>query len=75
MTDQWKNGLLHYDWHFDKYVVIIGVNKQTAAIVKRSLKRDDVDYVLIQTRQNVDKMRNRLDLDLDKVDEEKIVFY
>ena len=47
ITDQWKNGLLHYDWHFDKYVVIIGVNKQTAAIVKRSLKRDDVDYVLI----------------------------
>ena len=75
LTEKWKQGMLRYNVAFDKYVVIIGVNKQTAAIVKRSLKRDDVDYVLIQTRQNVDKMRNRLDLDLDQEEEERIVFY
>ena len=75
LTEKWKQGMLRYNVAFDKYVVIIGVNKQTAAIVRRSLKRDDVDYVLIQTRQNVDKMRNRLDLDLDQEEEEKIVFY
>lgn len=75
LTEKWKQGMLRYNVAFDKYVVIIGVNKQTAAIVKRSLKRDDVDYVLIQTRQNVDKMRNRLDLDLDQEEEERLVFY
>ena len=75
LTEKWKQGMLRYNVAFDKYVVIIGVNKQTAAIVRRSLKRDDVDYVLIQTRQNVDKMRNRLDLDLDQEEEERIVFY
>lgn len=75
MTEQWKDGLLHYDWHFDRYVVIIGVNDQTAAIARRALLRDDVDYVLIQTRQDVEKMRMRLDLDLDRDEENKLVFY
>ncbi|WP_304219146.1 hypothetical protein, partial [Phocaeicola plebeius] len=75
VTERWKKGLLRYDWMFNNYVVIIGCNEQTANIVKLSLKHTDVDYVLIQTRQDVEKMRMRLDLSLDRKEEEKIVFY
>ena len=67
--------MLRYDYKFEKYVVIIGCNEQTANIVKLSLKRDDVDYVLIQTRQAVDKMRMKLNLGLDREEENKLVFY
>ena len=75
VTERWKLGLLRYDCKFEKYVVIIGCNEQTSNIIKLSLKREDVDYVLIQTRQAVDKMRMKLDLGLDRVEESKLVFY
>lgn len=75
VTERWKLGLLRYDYKFEKYVVIIGCNEQTANIVRLSLKRDDVDYVLIQTRQAVDKMRMKLDLGLDQEEESRLVFY
>ena len=75
VTERWKKGLLRYHHFFYNYVVIIGCNEQTANIVKLSLKRKDVDYVLIQTRQDVEKMRMKLDLNLDRNEEEKIVFY
>ena len=78
-TQQWKNGLLHYDKGFDNYVVIIGCNEQTANIVRRSLNRKingkSVQYVLIQTRQNVERVRHELELKLNVAEEEKIVFY
>lgn len=75
-AEKWKKGFIHYKhWIGKKYVVIIGVNDQTATIVKNSLARKGVDYVLIQTRQDVEKMRMRLDLSLDKYDENRIVFY
>ena len=74
-SQNWRNGMIHYNRGFRKYVVIIGCNKQTANIVKLSLRRPDVKYVLIQTRQDVDKMRMRLDLDLDRKEEKKLVFY
>ncbi len=75
-TQQWKKGLLHYyDKGFDKYVVIIGCNEQTMTIAKSCLCRTDVKYVLIQTRKDVEKARQRLELGLDREDEERIVFY
>ena len=74
-TQQWKNGLLHYDKGFDSYVVIIGCNEQTMTIAKNCLTRKKVKYVLIQTRKDVEGARQRLELGLDKIDEERIVFY
>lgn len=75
-AEKWRQGFIHYKyWNRKKYVVIIGVNDQTATIVKSSLARKGVDYVLIQTRQDVEKMRMRLDLSLDKHDENRVVFY
>lgn len=74
-NDRWKQGLLRYNWCFNNYVVIVGCNKQTANLVKLSLTRKDVDYVLIMTRQNVQEMRMKLDLDLDKDEEKRLVFY
>lgn len=75
VTERWKKGLLRYNYKFENYVVIIGCNEQTANIVKLSLKRQDVDYVLIQTRQDVEAMRMKLDLSLDREEEKKVVFY
>lgn len=75
VTERWKKGLLRYNYKFENYVVIIGCNEQTANIVKLSLKRQDVDYVLIQTRQDVEVMRMKLDLSLDREEEKKVVFY
>lgn len=74
-SDKWKQGLIHYNRFFGRYVVIIGVNEQTATIAKQSLARRGVKYVLIQTRQNVESAREKLDLGLDKKEERKIVFY
>ena len=75
-AEKWRKGFIHYKlWIGKKYVVIIGVNDQTATIVKNSLARKGVDYVLIQTRQDVEKMRMRLDLNLDKHDENRVIFY
>lgn len=66
-----EKGLLRYNYKFDNYVVIIGCDEQTANIVKLSLKRQDVDYVLIQTRQDVEAMRMKLDLSLDREEEKR----
>lgn len=82
-SEKWKKGLIHYrphkflkwKWGLHKFVVIIGVNDQTIGIAKQALKRTDVDYVLIQTRQDVERMRMKLDLGLDKKEENKIIFY
>ena len=78
-TQQWKSGQIHYAYGFNNYVVIIGVNEQTANIVRRSLNRKingkSVKYVLIQTRQNVERVRHKLELKLNVAEEEKIVFY
>ncbi len=66
----WYNRLF-----FKDYIVIIGVNEQTATIAKKSLRRPDVKYVLIQTRNEVAKERFKLELKLNRLDEEKVVFY
>lgn len=75
VTERWKKGLLRYNRFFKDYVVIIGCNDLTANIVKQSLRRRGVKYVLIQTRQDVEKMRMKLDLDLNRDEEKKVVFY
>ena len=78
-TQLWKSGQIHYTYGFNNYVVIIGVNEQTANIVRRSLNRKingkKVKYVLIQTRQNVERVRHELELKLNVDEERKIVFY
>ena len=58
-SQDWKQGMIHYNRNFNNYIVIIGCNEQTANIIKFSLKRKDVEYILIQTRQDVEKMRKR----------------
>lgn len=79
VSERWKRGLLLYDTMFNNYVVIIGVNEQTANIVRRSLNRNingkSVQYVLIQTRQNVERVRHELELKLNVAEEKRIVFY
>lgn len=81
--ENWQKGMIHYRPHrflkwnlgLHRFVVIIGVNDQTVAIARQALARKDVDYVLIQTRQDVEKMRMRLDLGLTYEEENHIVFY
>lgn len=75
-TQKWRQGLIVYrNYFFDKYVVIIGVNEQTASIVRQSLNRNGVKYVLIQTKQSVEDARLALELKMDDKLEDRIVFY
>lgn len=75
--DRWQKGLIVYEdvKSFTDYVVIIGINEQTASIVRQSLNRDGVKYVLIQTRKDVEKARLDLELKMDDELEDRIVFY
>lgn len=73
-SKHWRQGLVRYKKGFTNYVVVIGNNEQAAAIVKKSLK-SGADYILLQTRKNVEQERAKLELKLDRDDEEKIVFY
>lgn len=75
VSERWKKGLLHYNSFFSDYVVIIGVNEQTATIIKKCLKEPGVKYILIQTRKDVERERAKLELKLEKAEESKIVFY
>lgn len=74
-TDRWKKGLIQYDENFNNYVVLIGDNEQTSSIVRQSLKREGVEFVLIQTRKDVEKARMDLELKMEDELEERIVFY
>ena len=74
-TQKWKQGLVRYKLWFNKYVTIIGVNEQTASIVRQALKRDGVKFVLIQTRKDVERTRLELELKMDDNLEDRIVFY
>lgn len=76
--EAWRKGHIIYNgfWgrlFFKDYVVIIGVNEQTATIVKSALRK--VDYVLIQTRRDVEKAKMRINLRLDEEEEKRIVYY
>lgn len=74
-SEKWKQGLIQYNKYFDKYAVIIGVNEQTATIIKQELARDGIKYVLVQTRQNVETIREQLNLNLDRNEERHVVMY
>lgn len=72
-AQKWRQGQIQYHG-LKNYVVIIGVNEQTATIVRSSIQ-SGVDYVLIQTSKNVERERAKLELKLDRSDSEKLVFY
>ena len=72
--NQWNQGLIRYKKGFNNYVVVIGVNEQAPTIIKQSL-RSGADYILVQTRKNVELERSKLQLKLNREEEEKIVFY
>lgn len=74
-SHKWRHGLVTYNSHFSNYVVIIGINEQTASIIRQSLNRQGVDFVLIQTRKNVEEARLALELKMNDNLEDKIVFY
>jgi len=77
-TAKLNDGLIHYSrigLQKNKYVIIIGVNELTSGIIRQSLSRKKIKYVLVQTRQPVEQVRQRLDLALDKKEEKKIVYY
>lgn len=74
-TQQWKAGLIPYEYGFNNYVVIIGSNEQTATIIKSSLRTPGVEYVLVQTRKDVEKERAKIELRLELNEEKRVVFY
>ena len=75
--DRWQKGLISYSKmkNFKDYVVIIGINEQTVSLARQSLMRKGVEYVLIQTNKDVEKVRLALELKLDDKLENRIVYY
>lgn len=80
-ADDWKKGLIRYNGPFARllflrnYVVVIGINKQTATIIKSALKRKEIKYVLVQSCQNIEFARLNLFLSLDEEDENHVILY
>lgn len=74
---QWQKGLINYNGvkKFKDYVVIIGINEQTASIARRALDSNNKRYVLIQTRQDVEKVRPELESKIDDKIQDRIVYY
>lgn len=72
----WQKGLIDYSKvePFKEYVVIIGLNEQAPSIIRRAFDRG-IEYVLIQTRKDVEKARMALDLKLENSFESKVIFY
>lgn len=78
-SDAWKKGLVLYNGYFGKkylknFAVIIGINEQAATIVKTTLQKG-ADYILIQTRQDVETARMKLKLQLEESEANSVIFY
>lgn len=74
-TERWKKGLIQYNENFENYIVIIGINEQVPSIIRRTFENNIADYVLIQTRKDVEKARMALELKLEDIYEDKVIFY
>lgn len=71
---QWRKGEIQYK-RIKNYVIVIGSNEQAATIIKEALKKETVNYVLVQTRKDVEIARQQLWLKLDENEEKRVVFY
>ena len=78
--EDWQKGEITYNrwlgrsFCLNDFVVIIGVNEQTATIVKSSLRKG-ADYVLIQSNRDIERVRMRVNLLLDEDYEKRVIFY
>lgn len=72
---RWRKGEINYKSHIKNYVIIIGTNEQASTIIRDSLNRVDVDYILVQTRKDVESARRQLWLKLNREEEKRVVFY
>lgn len=77
-VDKWRTGLARYDKLLQKcnFVVIIGANEMVFNLIKQILsKKEDVDYIVLQTNQDVEILRKQLCSFLTPNEEKRVIIY
>lgn len=77
-VDKWKSGMARYDETLKrgKIITIIGAHETVPSIICQLFKRHpDVNYILLQTNRNVEKVRAQLTSYLTDKEEKKVIIY
>ncbi len=76
-VDKWRMGLARYDKLLEQcnFVVIIGGNEMVFDLIKQILGNESLDYIVLQTNQDVEALRNQLCSFLTPQEEKKVIIY
>ena len=76
-VDKWRMGLARYDKLLEQcnFVVIIGGNEMVFGLIKQILGNESLDYIVLQTNQGVEALRNQLCSFLTPQEEKKVIIY
>ena len=76
-VDKWRMGLARYDKLLEQcnFVVIIGGNEMVFDLIKQILGNESLDYIVLQTNQDVEALRNQLCSFLTPKEEKKVIIY
>lgn len=76
-VDKWRMGLARYDRLLEqcKFGVIIGGNEMVFNLIKQILGNESLDYIVLQTNQDVEALRNQLCSFLTPQEEKKVIIY
>lgn len=76
-VDKWRTGLARYDRLLEqcKFGVIIGGNEMVFDLIKQILGSESLDYIVLQTNQDVEALRNQLCSFLTPQEEKKVIIY
>lgn len=74
--DRWKQGLIHYKFNKDEYVVIIGGHDSVPRIIKQVLnKYTTLKYIIVVTEHDIPTYRQHLSSYLTESEINKLVLY
>lgn len=74
--DRWKQGLIHYNFKKDEYVVIIGGHDTVPKIIKQILnKYKTLKYIIVLTEHDISTYRQHLSSFLSESEVNKLVLY
>lgn len=77
-VDKWRCGLARYDeiLRTKKCIVIIGANETVPSLIRQLIKKYNcLDYVVVQTMDNVENVRSRFVSYLKTEEERKVIIY
>ncbi|MBQ2839677.1 MAG: hypothetical protein IJE73_08635 [Muribaculaceae bacterium] len=76
-VDKWRMGLARYDKLLEQcnFGVIIGGNEMVFDLIKQILGNESLDYIVLQTNQDVEALRKQLCSFLLPEEEKKVIIY